>query len=160
MNKNYFIGLSLLILFVFFVNAEVYEPGKEYLGGNSDELAQPSPERSFPDYMTGEDIYMFVGNLVTLIVIFIVLTIIIVAFVKYSIKNKNNKKKSVLSLASSILLFLDSIFFFVVWIPCLNGCDMWGESIATVFLILPVAGLIIVPWIIYWVINYFKRKKE
>lgn len=161
MNKDTimcFIGIFILILFIFQINAQICPPGEYCIPQHSNETAVPEIERNSPNYMTSEEFYNFVGNLAILIVIFIILAIIIIAFIKYSIKNKDNKKKFIFSLTSSILLFLDSIFFFIVWIPCIDGCDAWGEMIITSFLILPIAGLIIVPWIIYGIIDYFKKR--
>jgi len=161
MKKSLVIGIFLIIFIslIFQISAEVCPQGQECVPEQSNELTQEPPERYSPDVMIAEEIYTFVGNLIVLIGIFIILSIIIIAFIRYSIKNKSNKKKFILSLTSSILLILNSVFFFIIWLPCIDGCDMFGESLVTVFFILPIAGLIIVPWIIYWTINYYKNRR-
>ena len=144
------LSIFLLISLIFQITAQICPPGQECNPEPSNFKADEPPPAPPPII---RDIYEFVMNLVIFIGTSIILAISIIALGKYSIKNKDNEKKRVLSLISLTLLFLDSIFFLMAWISCfaypshLEICA--GETgFATFYIFLPFAILAIVPWIV------------
>ena len=99
-------------------------------------------------------------NLLFLTFILVVLIIFIITFFRIANKNRENKKKFVFSLISFVVLTIDLILFISVWYPCLDSCDMLGEALFTMIFLVPIAGFIILCWVIYWLISYFRKRKR
>ena len=142
----------LFLLNLFFVSSEI-------LQGEPSNVLTEFPEEMPQTYSFSDE---FIGGLFSSIGLvlmggFLLIAIIPLFFIYYTFKNKKIKIKFVLSLISSIILLLDYIVFVWLWGSCIAGCDGLGEYLVTVTFLLPIAGIVIVPWIIYWTYNKIKK---
>jgi len=59
---------------------------------------------------------------------------------------------------SLIILNLNFIYFFIVWVPCFFGtCDIFGKLMLTFMLFFPILFSVILVLIILWLIHRYKK---
>ncbi len=165
MKKNLIIGFIFLLLIVGVVNAETdTTENPKILNSATSNIPTPELIDNSPPYSFSDNFFQRLFSIKGVVFLFKSLLALIIPlfFVYYTFKNKLNKKKFIFSVISTIILSLSYILFILSLILCLGRMDDWIEGSIILFylVILPVVGIIIVPWIIYWGYNWIKSKKQ